>query len=117
MAKTARRRIFARVAQGDAHTANGVDANTLTLAERSKKLLYSSLLSCQLLFIRTIERRAPTASFMIEQGDLGSTALRADEAESLCGRLERVRGALSPPRRESERLVLALLLVDLPFAS
>ena len=32
MAKTARRRIFARVAQGDPHTANGVDANTLALA-------------------------------------------------------------------------------------
>lgn len=50
---------------------------------------------------------------MMEQGDLGSVALRTDGTESLCGRLERVRGALSPPRRESERLVLALLLVDL----
>lgn len=32
MAKPARRRIFTRVAQGDAHTANGVDANALALA-------------------------------------------------------------------------------------
>ena len=32
MTKTTRSRIFARVAQGDAHTANGVDANTLALA-------------------------------------------------------------------------------------
>ena len=63
MTKTTRRRILARVAQGDAHTANGVDANTLALAKSSKKLLHSSLLSCQLLFIRTIERRAPTTSF------------------------------------------------------
>ena len=63
MAKTARRRICAWVTQGDSHTANGVDANTLALAKGSKKLLHNSLLSCQLLFIRTIERRAPTASF------------------------------------------------------
>ena len=53
----------------------------------------------------------------MEQGDLGSTALRAGETESLCEHLERARGALSPPRRESERLVLALLLVDLLFAA
>ena len=63
MAKTARRRIFTRVAQGDVHTANGVDANTLALAKSSKKLLHNSLLGRQLLFIRTIERRAPTAGF------------------------------------------------------
>ena len=63
MAKTARRRIFARVAQGDSHTANRIYSNAFTLTKRSKKLLHSSLLSCQLLFIRTIERRAPTASF------------------------------------------------------
>ena len=54
MAKTARRRIFARVAQGDAHTANGVDANALALAKGSKKLLHGGLLGCQLLLIRTI---------------------------------------------------------------
>ena len=71
MTKTTRRRILARVAQGDAHTANGVDANTLALAKSSKKLLHSSLLSCQLLFIRTIERRAPTASFHDRTGRLG----------------------------------------------
>ena len=63
MAKTARRRIFARVAQGDAHTANGVDANALALAKGSKKLLHGGLLGRQLLLIRTIERRAPTTSF------------------------------------------------------
>lgn len=43
MAKPARRRIFARVAQGDAHTANGVDANTLALAKSSKS---SSITAC-----------------------------------------------------------------------
>ena len=32
MTKATRRRIFTRVAQGDPHTANGVDANTLALA-------------------------------------------------------------------------------------
>ena len=63
MTKTTRRRIFTRVAQGDAHTANGVDANTLALAKSSKKLLHSSLLGGELLLIRTIERRTPTASF------------------------------------------------------
>ena len=54
---------------------------------------------------------------MIEQGDLGSTALRADETGSLCRRLVRARGALSTSRREPGRLVLALLLVDLIFAA
>ena len=63
MTKTTRRRILARVAQSDTHTTNGIDSNALTLAKRSKKLLHSSLLSCQLLFIRTIDRRAPTARF------------------------------------------------------
>ena len=63
MTKATRRGIFTRVAQGDAHTTNGVDANTLALAKGSKKLLHSSLLGRQLLLIRTIERRAPTASF------------------------------------------------------
>ena len=63
MTKTTRSRIFARVAQGDSHTANGVDANALALTKSSKKLLHNSLLSCQLLFIRTIERRTPTARF------------------------------------------------------
>ena len=53
----------------------------------------------------------------MEQGDLGSTALRTDGTGFLYGRLGRVRGALSPPRREPERLVLALLLVDLLFAA
>ena len=71
MAKTARRRIFARVAQGDAHTANGVDANALALAKGSKKLLHGGLLGCQLLLIRTIERRAPTARFHDRTGRLG----------------------------------------------
>ena len=75
MAKTARRRIFARVAQGDAHTANGVDANTLALAKSSKKLLHSSLLGRQLLFIRTIERRTPTAGFHDGTGRLGIHSL------------------------------------------
>ena len=63
MTKTTRRRILARVAQGNTHTANGIDSNALTLAKRSKKLLHGSLLSCQLLFVRTIKRRAPTAGF------------------------------------------------------
>ena len=62
MTKTTRRRILARVSQGDSHTANGVDANALALAELSKQLLHSSLLGRQLLLIRTIERRAPTTS-------------------------------------------------------
>ncbi len=71
MAKTARRRIFARVAQGDTHATNRIYSNALTLTKRSKKLLHSSLLSCQLLFIRTIERRAPTARFHDRTGRLG----------------------------------------------
>ena len=75
MAKTARRRIFARVAQGDAHTANGVDANALALAKGSKKLLHGGLLGCQLLLIRTIERRTPTASFHDRTGRLGVHSL------------------------------------------
>ena len=75
MTKTTRSRIFARVAQGDSHTANGVDANTLALAKSSKKLLHNSLLSCQLLFIRTIERRAPPASFHDRTGRLGVYSL------------------------------------------
>ena len=63
MAKTARRRIFARVAQGDTHATNRIYSNALTLTKRSKKLLHSSLLGGELLLIRTIERRTPTASF------------------------------------------------------
>ena len=75
MTKTTRRKIFTRVSQGDSHTANGVDANTLAPAKSSKKLLHSSLLSCQLLFIRTIECRAPTASFHDRTGRLGVHSL------------------------------------------
>ena len=62
MTKATRRRIFTRVAQGDAHTANRINGDTLTLAELSKQLLHRSLLGRQLLLIRTIERRAPTTS-------------------------------------------------------
>ena len=75
MTKATWRRIFARVAQGDAHTANGVDANTLALTEPSKQLLHSSLLGRQLLLIRTIERRAPTARFHNRTGRLGVHSL------------------------------------------
>ena len=71
MTKATWRRIFTRVAQGDAHTANRINGNTLALTERSKMLLHNSLLSCQLLFIRTIERRAPTARFHDRTGRLG----------------------------------------------
>ena len=63
MTKTTRRRILAWVAQSDTHTTNRVDDNTLTLAKRGKKLLHSSLLGGELLFIRTIDCRAPAASF------------------------------------------------------
>ena len=90
MTKATRRRIFTRVAQGDTHATNRIYSNALALAELSKQLLHSSLLGRQLLLIRTIERRAPTTSFMMEQGDLGSTALRADGTGSLCERLKRV---------------------------
>lgn len=75
MAKTSRRRIFAWVAQGDAHTANGIDANALALTELSKQLLHSSLLGRQLLLIRTIERRASTTSFHDRTGRLGVHSL------------------------------------------
>ena len=75
MTKATRCRIFTRVAQGDAHTANGVDANTLALTELSKQLLHSSLLGRQLLLIRTIERRAPTASFHDRTRRLGINGL------------------------------------------
>lgn len=75
MTKATRRRIFTRVAQGDAHTANGVDANALALAKGSKKLLHGGLLGCQLLLIRTIERRTPTASFHDRTGRLGVHSL------------------------------------------
>ena len=75
MTKATRLRIFTRVAQGDSHTANGVDANTLALAKSSKKLLHSSLLGGELLLIRTIERRAPTASFHDRTGGLGVHSL------------------------------------------
>ena len=75
MTKATRRRIFTRVAQGDAHTANRVNGDTLALTKRSKKLPHGSLLSCQLLFIRTIERRAPTARFHDRTGRLGVHSL------------------------------------------
>ena len=75
MTKATRRRIFARVAQGDSHTANGVDANTLALAKSSKKLLHGGLLGGELLLIRTIERRTPTASFHDGTGGLGVHSL------------------------------------------
>ena len=71
MAKTTRRRILARIAQGNTHTANRINGDTLTLTKRSKKLLHSSLLSCQLLFIRTIERRASATRFHNRTGRLG----------------------------------------------
>ena len=70
MTKATRRRILARVAQGDAHTTNGIDSNALTLAKRGKKLLHSSLLGGELFLIRTIERRAPTTSFHDRTGRL-----------------------------------------------
>ena len=63
MTKATRRRIFTRVAQGDTHTTNRIYSNALTRTKRSKKLLHSSLLGGELLLIRTIERRTPTASF------------------------------------------------------
>ena len=75
MTKTTRRRIFTRVSQGDSHTTNRIDSNALTLAKRGKKLLHGSLLGCQLLLIRTIERRAPTASFHDRTGRLGVRSL------------------------------------------
>ena len=75
MTKATWRRIFARVAQGDTHTANRVNGDTLTLTKRSKKLLHSSLLGRQLLFIRTIERSAPTARFHDRTGRLGVHSL------------------------------------------
>ena len=75
MAKTARRRIFARVAQGDTHATNRIYSNALTLTKRSKKLLHSSLLGGELLLIRTIERRTPTASFHDRTGGLGVHSL------------------------------------------
>lgn len=62
MTKTARSRIFARIAQGNTHTANGIRGNTLALTELSKQLFHSSLLGRQLLLIRTIDRRASTTS-------------------------------------------------------
>ena len=71
MAKTARSRIFARIAQGNTHTANGIRGNTLALTELSKQLLHSSLLGRQLLLIRTIECRTPTTSFHDRTGRLG----------------------------------------------
>ena len=71
MTKATRRRIFTRVAKGDAHTANRIDSNALALTKLGKQLLHSSLLSRQLLFIRTIERRAPTARFHDRTGRLG----------------------------------------------
>ncbi len=44
MTKTTRRRILARVSQGDSHTANGVDANALALAKSSANS--SSIAAC-----------------------------------------------------------------------
>ena len=70
-----RRRIFARVAQGDTHATNRIYINALTLTKRSKKLLHSSLLGGELLLIRTIERRTPTASFHDRTGRLGVHSL------------------------------------------
>ena len=75
MTKTTRRRILARVAQGNTHTANGVDGDALALTKSGKKLLHSSLLGGELLLIRTIERRAPTASFHDRTGGLGVHSL------------------------------------------
>ena len=75
MTKATRRRIFTRIAQGHAHTANRINGDTLTLTERSKKLLHSSLLGGELLLVRTIERRAPTASFHDRTGGLGVHSL------------------------------------------
>ena len=75
MTKATRCRIFARVAQGDTHATNRIYSNALTLTKRSKKLLHSSLLGGELLLIRTIERRAPTASFHDRTGGLGVHSL------------------------------------------
>ena len=75
MTKATRRRIFARVAQGDTHATNRIYINALTLTKRSKKLLHSSLLGGELLLIRTIERRTPTASFHDRTGRLGVHSL------------------------------------------
>ena len=62
MTKTARRRILTLIAQGNAHTANGINDDALALTKLGKQLLHSSLLSSELLLIRTIKRRAPTTS-------------------------------------------------------
>ncbi len=117
MTKATRRRIFTRVAQGDAYTANGVDANTLTLAEPSKQLLHNSLLSCQLLFIRTIERRAPTTRFHDRTGRLGVHSLARRRNRIFMRALGTSLRRFIPASTRVRTLGLSLALSRLAFCS
>ena len=117
MAKATRRRIFTRVAQGDAHTANRINGDTLTLTKRSKKLLHSSLLGCQLLFIRTIERRAPTARFHDRTGRLGIYGFASRLSRILVRALGTSPRCLIPALTRARTLGLSLALGRFAFFS
>ncbi len=117
MTKATRRRIFTRVTQGDAHTANRINGDTLTLTKRSKKLLHSSLLGRQLLLIRTIERRAPTARFHDRTGRLGVHSFTSRLSRILARALgTNVRRLISTLTR-ARALGLSLALGRLAFCS
>ena len=111
MPKTTRRRIFARIAQGNTHTANGIDDDALALAKRCKQLLHSSLLSGKLLFIRTIERRASTTSPHDGTRRLGIHSLTSRLSRILMRVLSASRRFLAPTLTSARTLALCLALV------
>ena len=117
MTKATRRRIFTRVAQGDAHTANRINGDALALAKSSKKLLHSSLLSCQLLLIRTIKRRAPTARFHDRTGRLGVHSLTCRRNRIIMRALGVSLGRLIPAPTRAGTLGLSLALGRFAFCS
>ena len=117
MAKATRCRIFTRVAQSDAHTTNRIYSNAFTLTKRSKKLLHSSLLGRQLLLIRTIERRAPTASFHDRTGRLGVHSLMRRRNPIFMRTLGASLRCLIPAPMRARTLGLSLALSRLAFCS
>ena len=117
MAKTTRRRIFARVAQSNVHTANGIDGYALTLAKSSKKFIHSSLLGRQLLLIRPVERRASTASFHDGTGRLGINGLMSGPGRLIMRALGTSLRRLILAPTKAGALGLSLALGRLAFCS
>ena len=75
MTEGAGARILARVAERDAHAADGIDLDALVRADRGEELLHSRLFGGQLLLVGTVERDAAAAFMHDGAGAAGIDAL------------------------------------------